>query len=108
MRKAKAKKLHAGKTLGRAGATPLAGSLPPVTQDARPCIARVQESENASCNAGCNTSRITKGGEARGTSESTIEATKNYNPSGPPGGRSQTQLRRVRRIHRREHFIRGE
>jgi hypothetical protein len=37
-------------------------------------------------------SRITKGVESLGTTESTIETTKNYNPSSPLGRRSQTQL----------------
>jgi len=68
----------------------------------------VQESENTSCDAGCNGSQITKGAETLGTFESTIEATEDYNPSGPPGGRGQTQSRQVRRVHRRERFLRRE
>jgi hypothetical protein len=40
----------------------------------------VQGSENAACNAGCNGSRITKGAETLGTSESTIKETENDNP----------------------------
>ena len=49
-----------------------------------------------------------RGGKALGTTESTIEATKNSNPSGPLGGRSQTQPRQVRRVHRRKLFLRRE
>jgi excisionase family DNA binding protein len=49
-----------------------------------------------------------KGAETLGTSESTVKATENYNPSGPPGRRSQTQPRRVRRIHRRKRFLRRQ
>src|SRR6266403_5719460 len=64
------------------------GSLPPVTQEARPCNGRVQESEQSFCNAGCNASRITKGEETLGTSESTVKATEDFDPPGPPGGRS--------------------
>ena len=49
-----------------------------------------------------------RGGKALGTTESTIEETKNSNPSGPLGGRSQTQPRQVRRVHRRKLFLRRE
>src|SRR5882672_4114738 len=56
----------------------------------------VPDSENASCNAGCNGARIAKGGGTLGTSESTVEATQDYNPSGPPGGRSQKHPKQVR------------
>src|SRR5437016_12154928 len=48
----------------------------------------VPGSQQAICNARCNASRITKGGETLGTLESTVKATENYNPPGPPGGRS--------------------
>src|SRR6266849_6912094 len=77
-------------------------------EDAARVFGRVQESEQTFCDAVCNAPRIAKGEEALGTSESTIEATKNYNPSGPPGGRRQAQLGQVRRIHRRERFLRRE
>jgi hypothetical protein len=51
---------------------------------------------------------MTKGEKVLGTSENAVEATKNYNPSSPLGGRSQTQLGTVRRVHRRERFLRRE
>jgi len=38
----------------------------------------VQEPEQSFCNAGCNASRISKGGETLGTSESTVKAVR-YN-----------------------------
>src|SRR5207247_7748047 len=60
------------------------GSLPPAPSPSGPCFARVQGSQQAICNALCNASRITKGGETLGTLESTVEATKKYNPSGAP------------------------
>ena len=106
-----------GKTLGWAGATRFCalsaaqnfvGSLPPAPSPSGPCFARVQGSQQAICNALCNASRITKGGETLGTLESTVEATKKYNPSGAPGGRGQAQPGQVRRIHRRERFLRRE
>ena len=49
-----------------------------------------------------------KGGEPLGTLEGTIETTKKYNSSGPSGARSQTQFGQIRRVHRRERFLRRE
>jgi hypothetical protein len=60
----------------------------------------------AVCNAGCNGSQITKGGETLGTFESTVEATQDHNPSGPPGGRSQAQPGQVCRVPRCEPVVR--
>ncbi len=51
---------------------------------------------------------MTKGGETLGTSESTLEATKNYDTAGPLGGRGQMQPGQVRRVHRCERFLRRE
>jgi len=85
--------MHAAKTLGWAGgphfwglsaAQNIVGSLPPAPSNSGPCFARVQQSVQTFCNAGCSASRTTKGGETIGTSESTIETTKDYNSSGPP------------------------
>ncbi len=93
--------MHAGKTLGWAGATPylglsaaqnFLGSLPPAPSYSGPCFARLQGSQQAICNALCNASRITKGGEPLGTLESTVKATKDYNPSGPPNSSTRTLL----------------
>ena len=63
------------------------------------CFARAQNSEHATCNAGCNASRMMKGEETLGTLESTIKATEDHHPPGPPGGRRQTQPGQVRGIH---------
>ncbi len=51
---------------------------------------------------------MTQGGEALGTSESTLKATENFNLPGPSGGRGQTQLRQVGGVHRSERFLRRE
>ncbi len=40
--------------------------------------------------------------------ESTIESSEDYKPSDPSGGRSPTQPGQVRRVHRRERFLRRE
>src|SRR5215472_14338008 len=48
---------------------------------------------------------MTKGDRSLGTFEGTIETTEDYNPSGPPGGRSQTQPRQVRRVPRRKPIL---
>src|SRR5438046_10123710 len=74
----------------------LVGSLPPAPNCSGPCFGRVQESDSSSCNAGCNGARIARGGGTLGTSESTVEATQDHNPSGPPGGRSQKHPKQVR------------
>ena len=67
------------------------GSLPPAPSRSGPCFFRVQRSEQTVCNASRITSRKRKGGKTVATTESTIQTTKDYNPSGSPGGRSQTQ-----------------
>ena len=42
------------------------------------------------------------------TTEGTIETTKDYNPSGSSGGRSQTQPGPIRRVHRRKCVLRRQ
>src|SRR5260370_26557973 len=109
--------MHAAKTLGWAGATPLLGAFsrpklrgshPPAPSSSGPCFGRVQEWEQAVCSAICNASRMRKGAEILGTTQSTVETTEDYNSTGSPGGRSQTQPRQVRPVHRRERFLRRE
>src|SRR5436309_10373878 len=91
-------------TFGRLPAAQnIVGSLPPAPNCSGPCFGRVQESDSSSCNAGCNGARIAKGGGTLGTSESTVEATQDNNPSGPPGGRSQKHPKRDPAIPHR-HF----
>jgi len=49
-----------------------------------------------------------KGGERLGASESAVEAGKDHDSRGPPGGRGQTQPGQVRRVHWRKSVLRHQ
>src|SRR5260370_35368354 len=100
--------MHAAKARGWAEATPLLGpiSCPKLhgIAPARPelvgaCFGRVQESEQQFVMQAVMIHGWRKGERKLGTSESTVKATEDYNPSGPSGGGSQKQPGQVRRVH---------
>ncbi|SRR6266436_2711472 len=100
--------MHAAKTLGWAGATPLLGAFsrpkfrgiaPARPELLGPCFGRVQESEQQFVMQAVMIHGWRKGERKLGTSESTVKATEDYNPSGPSGGGSQKQPEQVRRVH---------
>jgi len=87
-------KVTAGKTLKRAGATPLFGGPSAKSSWGHSRPSR-RKRDRVSLRAGSRMqvvmldvmeSRITKGAETLGTTESTIEATENDDPAGPFGG----------------------
>src|SRR5208282_3293667 len=66
------------------------------------------DSEQTVCSAGRIASRREKRRKTVATTESTIETTKDCNPSSSPGGGSQAQLGPIRRVYRRKCVLRRE